>query len=290
MKNTFKVHIYSAITILIWGCGFPFTRAIGDEIGPYALAFERCFLAAVILIILGRFTGLRKPFEKKDFLWFFLSGFFGFSAYSVFYNMGLATLDSATGCMITAIGPILTAIAVLKLYDEKINKIGWITMVTAFIGVGVLLMWGNGLNISIGALWMFLCALCFTGYSVLTRRFTKQGYTAMEVVTYSVIFAAIQLIFFLPAALSDISHASLVSNLAAIYMGVMTSAAAYYTWSKALEITDNTSTVTNYLYVNPIVAAVVGFVLLSEVPGPGFYIGGAITLISVIIFSLKGNE
>ena len=286
--NRIKVNIYAFLTILLWGSGFPFTRVIGDEISPYSLSFIRCALAAVILLVIGKACHIRKPFCRKDLLWFFLSGILGFSVYFIFFNMGLATLTSATGSIITAATPILTSVAVYKLYGEKINKTGWISTICAFIGVLVLILWNGILSINIGVVWMFGVVIVFAGYSVLNRKLSEIGYTALEIVTYSAIFGAIQMLFFLPQTVADVLSADLSTNLAALYLGVMPSAIAYYFWSKALVLSERTSEVTNYLFVNPLVATVIGFIVLGETPDMGTYIGGLIIIISVVVFSLKG--
>lgn len=76
----------------------------------------------------------------------------------------------------------------------------------------------------------------------------------------------------------------------AIYLGVMPSAIAYYFWSKALVLAERTSEVTNYLFVNPLMAAIIGFIMLRETPDIGTYIGGIVIILSVIIFNFKGNS
>lgn len=284
-----KVNFYAFITVLLWGSSFPFTRLIGEGISTWSLGFIRCFLSAVILLILGKASHIRKPFRKEDLLWFFLSGILGFSLYFVFFNMGLGTLSSATGSIITAASPILTAIAVSRLYNEGINLIGWAAILCAFGGVAVLLLWNGVLSINIGILWMFLCALVFAGYNVLNRKFSEMGYTAMEVVTYSAVFGAVQMLIFLPGAVRDMAAADVTANLSALYLGMMPSAAAYYFWSKGIVLAERTSEVTNYLFINPLIAAIIGFLMLGEIPDMGTFIGGAIIIISVAVFSTKGN-
>lgn len=289
LNNKLKVNLYAFITVLLWGSGFPFTRVIGEQLSFYSLGLIRCALAAVILLIIGKACGIRKPFCKKDVAWFFLSGLLGFSVYFIFFNMGLATLSSATGSIITAASPILTSIAVFKLYGEKINLIGWISIFCAFAGVTILLLWNGILSINIGILWMFGAALVFAGYNVLNRKFSEMGYTAMEVVTYSAVLGALPMLLFLPQTVNDMAGADFTSILAALYLGVMPSAVAYYFWSKAIVLAERTSEVTNYLFINPLIAAIIGFLMLREVPDMGTFIGGIIIIASVILFSAKGN-
>lgn len=288
MNNKIKTHGLAFLTILLWGSAFPFTRFMGDAISSSALCFERCCISAIVLLIIGKICHIRKPFHKKDLLWFFLSGALGFSAYFMFFNIGMSTLTSATGSIVTTASPILTAIGLYTIYHERINWIGWISIACAFGGVAVLLLWNGVLSINIGILWMFLCGSVFAGYSVLNRKFNEMGYTAMEVVTYSAVFGAIQTVFFLPDLLHDMASAGLAANLSGIYLSVFPSALAYLSWSKAISLADRTSEVTNYMFVNPLIAAIIGFIMLREVPDMGTFIGGAIIIASVIVFTLKG--
>lgn len=289
MNNKLKTHVLAFTTVLLWGSGFPFTKVIGEAISPVPLAALRCLISAVILVIIGKFMGIRKPFQKTDLIWFFVSGMFGFSVYFIFFNMGLSTLTSATSSIITASAPILTAIGVYFIYREKINLTGWISIMSAFIGVLILILWNGILSINIGILWMFLCAAVFAGYNILNKMFTDKGYTSMEIVTYSVLFGAIQMIPWIPQAFTQIATANFSVNTAMIYLCVMPSALAYFFWSKAISLSERTSEVTNYLFVNPLIAAIIGFIMLHEIPDMGTFIGGFVIIASVIVFSTKGN-
>ena len=84
-------------------------------------------------------------------------------------------------------------------------------------------------------------------------------------------------------------HADTASNLSAVYLGVIAGAAAYYLWGKALVLAERTSEVTNYLFINPLIAAIIGFLMLREMPGMGTLIGGIIIIVSVVTFSKKGS-
>lgn len=296
MSNKLKVNIFAFVTVLFWGSGFPFTRVIGDQISSFNLGLIRCIFAAVILLIIGAFTGIRKPFSIKDCGWFIIAGAAGYSVYFIFFNLGLETLSSSEGSVICATVPIMTSIAVYKLYNEKINGIGWLTIITAFIGVVILLFWNNifgsggeSFSADIGILWMFLCAFVFAGYNVLNRVLSEKGYTAMEIATWSAVFGAVEMLGFLPGTIHEVIAASAGANLAAIYLGVLPSAFAYYLWSKSISIAERTSEATNYLFINPLIATIIALILLREVPDTGTFIGGIIIIASVIIFSTKGN-
>ena len=94
---------------------------------------------------------------------------------------------------------------------------------------------------------------------------------------------------FLPGTIYEVAAATAGANMAAVYLGVFPSALAYYLWSKSISLTERTSEVTNYLFINPLIATIIALILLREVPDTGTFVGGIVIIISVIIFSLKGN-
>ena len=211
------------------------------------------------------------------------------TGYMIFFNTGIQTLTSATSSIIVALTPILTAIGCAKVYHEKIKTIGWITIATAFMGVLVLLLWDGVFSINIGLIWTMGAALVFFGYNMMSRFLSSKGYTALEIVTYSMIFGALLLGFwsvqgFQQLAASDMSHI-----LALVYLGAFPSAAAYFLWGKAMSFANRTSEVTNFMFVTPLLSTILGFLILREVPNMGTFLGGAIIICSIIVFNLKGK-
>ncbi|MDO4544557.1 MAG: DMT family transporter [Bacillota bacterium] len=289
MNDKIKLNLYAFITVFLWASAFPLTKVIEQQFTPNSLGLIRCGVAALLLIAMGLCTGIRKPFCKKDLLYFVASGGMGFTLYMVFFNTGLLTLTSASSSVIIAATPILTAMAAYKLYGEKIKALGWIAIAVAFIGVVILLFWNGILSVNIGLLWTLGAALVFCGYNILNRKLTALGYTSLEIVTYSVVSGTILLLIFLPQTVSQVASAGLVDIIVAIYLGIMPSAISYILWAKAISLAEKTSEVTNYMFITPLLSAIMGFFLLREVPDMGTFIGGAVIIAGVVIFSLKGK-
>jgi drug/metabolite transporter (DMT)-like permease len=68
-------------------------------------------------------------------------------------------------------------------------------------------------------------------------------------------------------------------------MGVFSSAIAYVSWSIAFAKANKASQVSNYMFVTPFLASVLGFLIASEVPNRQTLIGGTIILIGLLIFN-----
>lgn len=283
-----KVFGLSFLSVFLWASAFPLTKVAQQQFTSIPLGFLRCTVAAIFLIIIGKCCHIRLP-QKKHIPLFFVSGGLGFTGYMITFNTGILTLTSATSSIIIAVTPILTAIVASNLYKEKIKPIGWAAIAAAFIGVLILLLWEGVFSINIGLIWTVGAAIVFCGYNIMTRKLSAMGYNALEIVTYSMICGAILLCFWAGDGLHQLAGASMSHIIALIYLGALPSATAYFTWGKAMSYAERTSEVTNFMFVTPLLSTIMGFIILHEVPNAGTFIGGAIIIISIVVFNLKGK-
>lgn len=283
-----KVYGFAFLTVLIWAFAFPMTKIAQEHFTSNSLSFLRCGIATVFLLPLGRLMHIRLP-KKADIPLFFLAGALGFSVYLILFNTGILTLTSATSSIVIAVTPILTAIAAIWLYQERLSVIGWISIFTAFIGVFILLIWDGIFSINIGLIWTFGAAVLFCGYNLLNRKLSSMGYTALEIVAYSMLCGAVLLIPWSVQSFHELSDASFRDIFALLYLGAFPSAAAYFLWGEAISRAERISDVTNFNFITPLLSTLMGFLLLREVPNMGTFIGGAIILTSIAVFNRKGK-
>lgn len=288
MSKKLKMNLFCVLTIFFWSIAFPFSKVAMEHFSPYSLGFLRVCIASVTLLIINKFSGGKLP-KAKDIGWFLLSGACGFGLYLFAFIRGMMTLTSASSSIVIAITPVLTAVAAHYLYDEKINAIGWATLVTAFLGVAIMMLWDGILSINVGIFWTLGASVVFCAYNILNRKLSKMGYKAIEIVTYSMMSSVLVLSPFSVQGVEEISSAGNYYLLVLFVMGILSSAIAYFFWSKALSMTDNTSDVTNYSFLTPFVATLMGSLVLSEVPNRGTLIGGFVIIVSIITFSKKGK-
>ncbi len=289
MKDTTKSSILAFITVFLWSSAFPLTKVATEYIDPNQLGLLRCTIASVILLIIGKVCNIKLPKKAIHIPLFFLSGGLGFSMYMITFNTGMLTLSSAMGSLIIATTPVLTAIGATFLYKEKIKPIGWVAIASAFAGVAVLLLWGGNVSYSTGIWWTCAAAFVFCCYNLLNRKLLSMGYNAVECVTWSMTCGAILLLPFAGEAIVQASNATLPAIAVVIYLGSMPSATAYLLWSKAFSMANKTSDVTNYQFLTPLISTLLGLMILGEIPGISTLVGGAIIVISIVVFGLKGK-
>lgn len=77
---------------------------------------------------------------------------------------------------------------------------------------------------------------------------------------------------------------------AVVFLGVFPSALAYLLWARALSLAANTSEVTKFMFLTPLLSLVLGYAVISELPGPETWIGGAVILCGLGLFHAVGRR
>lgn len=289
MKNSRKnVLLLGFMTVVLWSIAFPMSKVAMNHYDPFSLGFLRVLVASITLLIIGKKVGIRLP-KRNDIVLFILSGACGFGIYLFAFNKGIQTLTSASSSIVIALTPVMTAIAANFIYGEKLTKIGWITIATAFLGVVTMTLWDGVLSINTGILWTLGAAVVFCFYNLLNRKLSNMGYTGIEIVTYSMISSVFILSPFMKSSIAEVSTAGGYDIFVLLLLGILSSAIAYYLWSQALTMAENTSDVTNFGFLTPFLATLLGGIILGELPNLGTVIGGLIIISSIIIFSKLGK-
>ena len=286
-----RVVAYSLFTIFLWASAYPLTKIAQTHFTPIPISFIRSFIAGFFMLAIGRMHGMQLP-KKKHIPLFLASGALGYVIYTVAMNIGLMTLPSATCSLLVATSPIMTAIIASKVYNEKINLVSWIAIFIAFAGVAILLLWDSGGQFTVDAamLWMLLSAASWAGYNIMTRKLVALGYTSAQITCFSMIAAAFWLCFWSADGFRETYTAEWIHILALLYLAIISNALGCILWGKAMAYAEKTSEVANFMFLSPLLSALMSFILLREVPGMGTFIGGAVIIGGLLLFNLKGQK
>ena len=279
---------YAFATVVLWSSAFVFTKVALLSFSSTALGFLRCAIASVVLYAVLRCKGVRM-LSWRELPRFTLSGALGFSIYLFIFNKGSETLTAATGCILIATAPIITALMASVVFRERLTRLAWIALWLAFLGVLVLMLWNGSVSINAGVFWMLGAALAISAYNVIQRLYAN-GYTSLQITAYSFFTATVMLAGFLPESIRQIESAPLSHVIAVSFLGVFPSALAYLLWAKALSFAATTSDVTKFMFLTPLLSFVLGSVVISELPGVETWIGGALILSGLALFHISGQR
>ena len=285
MTNRMKAILGASATIAVWATAFPFGKFALQSVDALTLSVARVVGGAILMLIIGVFKGLHIPTSWREWGIYILLGATGNFVYQVVFNEGLRSIPAATSSIIMALTPMTTALLALAVYKDRIRPVGWIFTVTAFIGVAIIILWNSTLTIPLGALWTLLGMILFAMYNILNRGLSLKGYNSITIAMWSMFTGAIMALPFADHAIEMIVQAPLSAQLAMVYLAFFSSALGFVFWSYAFEHAEKVSDVTNFMYISPIVAAVVAAFLLGEYPNMGLYIGAPIILGSLFLFN-----
>jgi drug/metabolite transporter (DMT)-like permease len=284
LKNSF--HPYAMVTIVFWSLAYVLTRLTLQHFSVFSLGFLRYALASCALAAAAFAMKMERP-RRQDVPYFLASGGIGFFFYMIAFNQGQAAVTAATGSVVIATVPVITAILARFFYRETLLAIQWVAIAVEFVGVAVLALMNSSFSVNAGLFWLLAAALALSVYNLLQRHLTRT-YTALQAATYSIFAGTMLLSLFAPSSVRELAHAPAVQYCYLAVLGTGSSAIAYVAWTKAFSRAKQTSQVSNYMFVTPFLASLFGFLLAGEVPDRATLVGGSIILVGLLLFNFGG--
>ena len=277
-----KALLAIGITLIFWASSFAGNRAGLESYHPGSLILLRFLVASTVLGLYAAVTrGIRAP-KAADLGWIIFGGAVGITAYHSLLAYGQQTVTAGSASFIIGAVPIFTGLLAALTLKEKLTGRQWAGIAVSFTGIG-LIAFGEGghLEFEAGAMLILAAAVGTSIFFVIQKRLLRV-YRPLEVTCYSFWAGTALMLIYLPRLVQDLPLAAAGPTVAVIYMGIFPAALAYLTWNYAFTRT-SASVATSFMYLNPIVATVIAFIWLGEVPQTVAAIGGLLALGGVII-------
>lgn len=284
--------------LLLWASAFAGIRAgmrlspagipAPGGYGPGELALLRFGTASLALALFAAATRMRLP-AWRDLPVIALSGFLGISVYHVALNFGEVTVQSAAASLLISAGPVFTALLSALFLGERLTGLGWTGILVAFGGVALIALSGSGsLRFSPGALLILLSAAVAAIYSILSKRAFRR-HSALAFTCYSIWAGTLPLLVFLPGLLRRFPEAAPSATGAVVYLGLFPGALAYVLWNYALSRMP-ASLLSSFLYLSPVLATLIAWVWLGEIPAALTLAGGGLAILGVLLVQTRGQR
>ncbi|HHB78130.1 MAG TPA: DMT family transporter [Saprospiraceae bacterium] len=259
-------HLFLFLVALIYGANYTIAKEVLDNgyISPSAFIVLRIGFAVVLFFIFER--GIRtKKVEKKDWGRLILSGLFGAAANMLLFFYGLKYTTPIHAALIMTTTPILVLIMALFFRKEVVSRTKILGIALGMTGAISTIMSGKSLDLAQattnGDLMVFLNATSYAIYLIIVKDLLRK-YHPLTVLKWVFLFGLIFVLPFGAPSLPDIAweHFPVHIWLATGYVLLFTTFFTYFLNVSALRVIP-ASTVSFYIYLQPILATIIAILL-----------------------------
>jgi drug/metabolite transporter (DMT)-like permease len=263
------------LVALIWGFSF-YLMMVGLEVfTPVGVAFTRIAFGAATLIVLSLITKTPLP-PKWAWKYLFIVSFLWVSIPWMLFAFAETRVSSALAGIFNGATPLMTLVAILLVFpEERPTRQRIFGLLLGFIGILVVVgIWDtgaaeNGAGIDFLGVGAMILAISCYGFAFPYARRYLTGPTVREPLA-PISLATGMLLFGLLVtgpivAFTGITNAAMTAGplLAMVALGVLGSGFAYALNFKVVLAADAT-TASTVTYITPLVAVIVGAILLNE--------------------------
>jgi drug/metabolite transporter (DMT)-like permease len=278
---------------VVWGCSFIFIKLGLEFLTPFGVAFGRCALGAITLLIIVKIKKIKLPSDKSTWQKLWILSMLLNVIPGILFAYAEVHVTSVLAGIINATTPLATLIVMLVAFREEKLKIEQIIgLIIGAVGVMVVLgIWqGVGENQLTGVIALLIAVTCYgISFPYTVRNIIPLGLKPEAAATTQLIMAAITLLpFYLFDGISR-DYYRPATFLAMLALGILGSGIAYI-WNFSIIAAAGSSIASSVTYLTPVVAIIVGWVFLGEALSWYEPVGALLVIIGAAISQGRFNR
>jgi drug/metabolite transporter (DMT)-like permease len=272
---------------VIWGVNFVVVKYATQVFNPVAFTGLRVGTVALFLVIVALARGgITLP--RRDVIALLLLGALGNGLYQLFFVHGVARTRAGNAALIIASAPAFIALIARARGMERVRALTLAGIALSVVGVALVMIGSatssTGEATLLGSVLVFFGVLCWSIYTIGLQPYA----TRVDIIQLSAVTAlggAVPLLIASTPALLETNWSAVGVGgwLALFYSSVISMGVAYFFWYRGLRVLGPTRTAV-YANLQPIVALLVAWPLLNEVPTV-FQAVGAATIIAGVFLT-----
>jgi drug/metabolite transporter (DMT)-like permease len=276
------------IAASIWGGMYVVSDAVLDVVPPATLVLLRYVIALPVLWMAARMSHTR-GIQRADWPKLALTAFVGFGVSLLAQFAGTKLSTAAAGALITSATPAFIVLFAWWILRERASGRQWIGLGIATIGVLIVSLLGDqsaseaATNPMLGNLLLIVAAVSWALYSVLVK-LNSQKYTALAITLAVTAFGIpiVAPVVAIELQTQTIGMLTLPAILGILYIGIGSTAIAFFLWNKSFELLD-AATASLFFFAQPVVGTLLAAIFRGEQLGWSFFAGGALILLGALL-------
>lgn len=270
------------VTVALWGSAFVGIRAAGHSLSPGSVALGRLVVSTAILCAVAAWRRESLP-GRAALVPIAVYGVLWLGVYSFTLTAAERLVDAGTAAMLINTGPLLIAVLAGWFLKEGFPRGLFVGTAVAFVGC-VAIGAATTRTVPRGGIGIALCALAAVAYAaaVVVQKAALHRATSFQVTWLGVAAATLGCLPFAPALAAEAVRATPPAIAWTVYLGAFPTALGFATWSFALS-RGSAGRTGSLNYLIPVVAIVLGWLVLGEAPAPLALAGGALCVAGVYL-------
>jgi drug/metabolite transporter (DMT)-like permease len=273
----------AALATVVWSGSFVTSRALADSVPPVQHAFWRWIIAILAVAPFAvRQTWRQRAVLRQHIGFLLLASLLGVTIYNTLVNQAGVTTTAGNMGMIMAASPVLMAVYE-RIGGARLGARRVTGMLIACAGVLVLVSGGSlAMDFAVGDLWVIAGAVSFGSYSALLKRKPAEiGGLPFLFATFTLGALMLLPVFVASFVLQGGFEPTVATVSPLLYVGVVSSAIAFFAWNKAISVIGAARAGVIY-YLQPVCVALLSFAVLGEAMGwlqvmcMGLILGGVV--------------
>lgn len=289
-QHSLRGYFALAAAASIWGGMYVVSKYALDFIPPFTLLWLRYVTGFCVLFPLAA-RQQKSPLTRVDHRAFLLIGFVGYFVSVGLQFIGTRLSSAHNGAIITSASPAFILLFAWLMLGEKLTGRKLFSVLLATIGVIIVVGWdsgtGDGTWALFGNLALIGAAITWALLSVLARKYSA-SLSPLVITTGAVFWAGIMTTPIMILEWRFLPVSGLDNPLlwgAVLYLGIVATAGAFYFWNKGLSLVE-AGTGSVFFFLQPVVGALLGWLILGEQLTTSFFVGGGVILLAVLIASI----
>jgi drug/metabolite transporter (DMT)-like permease len=291
MKNHTKAYLAYAFICIIWGTTYLAIRVAVTHYPPFLMAGMRQLLSGILMMGIALLINRKVDLSIKNLLQQSLVGFLLITMGNGLVTWAEQYVQSGVAALICSTMPISAVLINIVSGKERLNLLIVLGMLLGFSGVALIfqdnLAQASGQPIGALFIWgiiaLFVATFSWASGSILNKKGSQSLNSLFNIGIQMLVGGALMLC--ISPAVDDYSHLVWWNQegfMAFAYLVVFGSILAYAAYMYALKVLP-VGFVTSYAYINPLVAVLLGSLLLHEPLNVYTIIAFACIIISIVL-------